>query len=45
LQAEATKRVQAERQRVDEVEQKLQAELKRLTGGLVPGLELPKIKL
>ena len=45
VQAEATKRVQAERQRVDEVEQKLQAELKRLTGGLVPGLELPKIKL
>jgi hypothetical protein len=45
VQAEATKRVQAERRRVDEVEQKLQAELKRLTGGLVPGLELPKIKL
>jgi uncharacterized protein (TIGR03545 family) len=45
VQAEATKRVQAERQRVDQVEQKLQAELKRLTGGLVPGLELPKIKL
>ncbi len=45
VQGEATKRVQAERQRLDEVEQKLQAELKRLTGGLVPGLELPKIKL
>jgi uncharacterized protein (TIGR03545 family) len=45
VQAEATKRVEAERQRVDDVEQKLQAELKRLTGGLVPGLELPKIKL
>ena len=45
VQGEATKRVQAERQRLDEVEEKLQAELKRLTGGLVPGLELPKIKL
>jgi uncharacterized protein (TIGR03545 family) len=45
VQAEATKRVQAERQRLDAVEQKLEAELKRLTGGLVPGLELPKIKL
>jgi uncharacterized protein (TIGR03545 family) len=45
VQAEATRRVQAERQRVDQVEEKLQAELKRLTAGLVPGLELPKIKL
>jgi len=45
VQAEATRRVQAERQRVDQIEEKLQAELKRLTGGLVPGLELPKIKL
>ena len=45
VQAEATQRVQAERKRLDQVEQQLQAELKRLTGGLVPGLELPKIKL
>jgi uncharacterized protein (TIGR03545 family) len=45
VQAEATQRVQAERQQVDRVEQQLEAELKRLTGGLVPGLELPKIKL
>ncbi len=45
VQAEATQRVQAEQQRLDQVEQQLQAELKRLTGGLVPGLELPKIKL
>jgi uncharacterized protein (TIGR03545 family) len=45
VQAEATKRVQAERQRLDAVEKRLQAELKRLTGGLVPGLEFPKIKL
>jgi uncharacterized protein (TIGR03545 family) len=45
VQSEATRRVQGERQRVDQVEQRLQAELKRLTTGLVPGLELPKIKL
>jgi uncharacterized protein (TIGR03545 family) len=45
VQAEANQRVQTERQRLDQVEQQLQAELKRLTGGLVPGLELPKIKL
>lgn len=45
VQAEATQRIQGERQRLDQVEQQLQAELKRLTGGLVPGLELPKIKL
>jgi hypothetical protein len=45
VQAEANQRVQAERQRLDQVEQQLQAELKRLTGGLVPGIELPKIKL
>ena len=37
VQAEATQRVQAERKRLDQVEQQLQAELKRLTGGLVPG--------
>jgi uncharacterized protein (TIGR03545 family) len=45
VQTEATQRIQQERQRLDQVEQQLQAELKRLTGGLVPGLELPKIKL
>jgi uncharacterized protein (TIGR03545 family) len=45
VQTEANQRVQGERQRLDQVEQQLQAELKRLTGGLVPGLELPKIKL
>jgi uncharacterized protein (TIGR03545 family) len=45
VQSDATRRVQVERKRLDEVERQLQAELKRLTGGLVPGLELPKIKL
>lgn len=45
VQAEANQRIQAQKQRLDEVQQQLQAELKRLTGGLVPGLELPKIKL
>jgi len=45
VQAEATGRIQAEKQRLDKVEADLNTELKRLTGGLVPGLELPKIKL
>ena len=45
VQTQATERVQGERRRLDQVERELQAELKRLTGGLVPGLELPKIKL
>jgi hypothetical protein len=45
VQAEANQRIQAERQRLDQVEKQLQAELKRMTGGLVPGFELPKIKL
>jgi uncharacterized protein (TIGR03545 family) len=45
VQTQANQRIQAERQRLDQVEQQLQAELKRLTGGLVPGIELPKIKL
>jgi uncharacterized protein (TIGR03545 family) len=45
VQTEATQRVQAQRQRLDQVEQQLRAELKRLTSGLAPGIELPKIKL
>jgi hypothetical protein len=45
VQSDATSRIQAEQQRLDEVEKRLNAELKRLTGGLAPGLELPKIKL
>jgi uncharacterized protein (TIGR03545 family) len=45
VQLEATQRVEGEKQRLEEVEKRLNAELKRLTGGLVPGLELPKIKL
>jgi uncharacterized protein (TIGR03545 family) len=45
LQTEATSRVQTEKQQLDEVERQLNAELKRLTGGLAPGIELPKIKL
>jgi uncharacterized protein (TIGR03545 family) len=45
VQTEATQGVEAEKKRLDEVEKQLNAELKRLTGGLVPGLELPKIKL
>ena len=45
VQTESSQRIQAERKRLDQVEQQLQAELKRLTAGLVPGIELPKIKL
>jgi uncharacterized protein (TIGR03545 family) len=45
VRVEATQRVQTEKQRLDEVERQLNAELKRLTGGLAPGIELPKIKL
>jgi hypothetical protein len=45
VQAEANQRIQAEKQRLNEVEKQLNAELKRLTGGLAPGIELPKIKL
>jgi uncharacterized protein (TIGR03545 family) len=45
VQAEATQRVQAQQQRLNEVQRRLQAELDRLTRGLVPGVELPKIKL
>jgi hypothetical protein len=45
VQAEAEGRVEGERKRLDQVEADLNAELKRLTGGLAPGVELPKIKL
>ena len=45
LQAEATKRVADQQQQLDKAEADLQAELKRLTGGLAPGIKLPKIKL
>lgn len=45
VQSEATGRVQTEKQRLDEVEKQLNAELKRLTGGLALGIELPKIRL
>lgn len=45
VQAEATKRVSDQRTRLDQVEADLQAQLKRLTAGLAPGINLPKIKL
>jgi multidrug efflux pump subunit AcrB len=41
----ATRRIQEQKQRLDEVEKQLNAELQRLTRGLAPGIELPKIKL
>jgi hypothetical protein len=45
VQVVATQRIQTERQRLDKVKGDLNAELKRLTGGLAPGIQLPKIKL
>jgi uncharacterized protein (TIGR03545 family) len=45
VQADATKRVGDEQARLDKVQADLQAELKRLTGGLAPDIKLPKIKL
>jgi uncharacterized protein (TIGR03545 family) len=45
VQTQAMKRIQVEKQRLDEVEKELNAELQRLTRGLAPGIELPKIKL
>jgi uncharacterized protein involved in exopolysaccharide biosynthesis len=45
VQSEATGRVQTEKQRLDELQKQLNAELKRLTAGLAPGIGLPKIKL
>jgi uncharacterized protein (TIGR03545 family) len=45
VQAEANKRIQVERQRIDQVEADLNAQLKRLTAGLAPGIRLPEIKL
>jgi uncharacterized protein (TIGR03545 family) len=45
VQADATKRVGVQRQQLDQVEAELEAQLKRLTAGLAPGIKLPKIKL
>ena len=45
VQTEAHQRIASERQRIDQVERALNAELKRLTSGLAPGIELPKIPL
>lgn len=45
VRTEATQRVETRKRQLDEVEKQLNAELKRLTGGLAPGINLPKIKL
>ena len=44
-QAEATRRVADEQGRLDQVRAALEAQLTRLTSGLAPGIQLPKIKL
>lgn len=43
VRSQAEQRLAVERKRLDDVEQQLQAELKRLTGGLAPGIKLPKL--
>jgi uncharacterized protein (TIGR03545 family) len=43
VRSRAESRVAGERKRVDDVERDLQAELKRLTGGLAPDIKLPRI--
>jgi hypothetical protein len=45
VRTQAEGRLAVEQKRLDDVEKQLQAELKRLTGGLVPGIKLPKIGL
>ncbi|HEY7634047.1 MAG TPA: TIGR03545 family protein [Gemmatimonadales bacterium] len=44
VQADATKRVAGQKQQLDQVQQELNSQLKRLTAGLAPGIKLPKIK-
>ena len=45
VQSDATGRVAAQRQQLDRVQADLQRQLERLSGGLAPGIKLPKIKL
>jgi hypothetical protein len=45
LRTQAEQRLAGEQKRVDDVEQALQAEVKRFTSGLAPDIKLPKIKL
>jgi uncharacterized protein (TIGR03545 family) len=45
LQADATRRVGDQQGQLDTVQAALEAQLKRLTAGLAPGIKLPKIKL
>ncbi|MBA3343996.1 MAG: TIGR03545 family protein [Gemmatimonadales bacterium] len=43
VQTEVNQRIAAERERLEQVEAQLQAELKRLTGGLAPEIKLPGV--
>jgi uncharacterized protein (TIGR03545 family) len=45
VRTQAEQRLAGEQKRLDDVEKELQAEVKRLTGGLAPEIKLPKIGL
>jgi uncharacterized protein (TIGR03545 family) len=45
VRSQAEQRVAGERERLDAVDKELNAQLKRLTAGLAPGIQLPEIKL
>ena len=45
VQSQANARLAAEKQQVAQAEGELNAQLKRLTGGLAPEIKLPKVKL
>jgi hypothetical protein len=45
VQADANQRIEAEKRRVDQLQQQLQAELKRLAGPAGELIRLPKVKL
>jgi hypothetical protein len=43
VRSQAEQRLGLEEKGLDEVEKQLQAEIKRLTAGLAPGIKLPKL--
>jgi autotransporter translocation and assembly factor TamB len=45
LQTDAARRIGEQQAQLDKVQAELEAQLKRLTAGIAPGIKLPKIKL